>query len=908
MKRAAALILEVLRSRKRPARAPKGQSKLKQDIAKAAEAVKFSDADHPQISRDDYDAIEKLMGESEKADMKDAIEQKEYEAIQDARGSAEFYVTEKEIADDAGYSNAKIGNDIRYMVGDVKELKDAVDDWRPADVGIDAIDDLVGKLKDTGVEIPEHIKTQIGAYRDQAAEEMEGAKSDALDSAKDSAEERAREDFDRDQVRRDYLRGVWDNHFSGGVTSVSPGKEIWYRSAADEFNYEFSSGTGHDYSVDVFKSGVGDLKNYEVQFRDVNASGFEERYGVSKAGAAHEVFSKVVPAVVALIKRDNPDSVTFSAEGKSRMRLYDRLVKTVTGMVDDRFALKYDDSPDHRLYGIGKKDQRTKLVTAFKYRFANYGQPEPDLQPLTESLADGPRPILEDVFPEINPLWFTPKGWAGPGGILLEDCGTGAGGFKPGNECGRHDGGGGEGGGASTATKAAARPTGAAGGGSGVGHVVTPQAAQNLLGTLKATGGFTYDALHDSMPKSGFVVSTRPQDTRIFTAEQMTTDNVQKYIDQNAATLKADPEAHIGAWLNEKTGEIVLDVTHVKDNQAEAERLGIQHQQDAIYDIATGKTIWLPKAGAASGPAAPAPAVPVQAGNASVGNRQDAAGSGGGSQKEIGGVRPPKDEADLARFVKDVQATPLAHQVETGLDKLRGQTKSGHVEDWSKEKFTDAAGKYNPQRAALHAEIVSKLLDPKSIAPAGQRPKALLTLGPPGAGKTTSVDREAARLGVRFTNINSDDVKGMLPEYRGWNGGALHAESNDIALGDLLGQAITGRHNIVYDSTGTNLEKMKTVVDSLTKQGYDVHLLNVTIPNEKAAERAWARFNNNPFSKDASKEPGRFVPLDFVQYVDHKPGGTYDKLKANPNIKGWSSVNNDVPYGTPPKELERGQR
>jgi predicted ABC-type ATPase len=169
-------------------------------------------------------------------------------------------------------------------------------------------------------------------------------------------------------------------------------------------------------------------------------------------------------------------------------------------------------------------------------------------------------------------------------------------------------------------------------------------------------------------------------------------------------------------------------------------------------------------------------------------------------------------------------------------------------------------------------------------------------MGQPGAGKTT-IGAPIARGMVgdaKLATINADDVKAALPEYSGWNAGALHEESSDVVEGMMVPRAIAGNHNMLIDITGTNSAKMDKMATALGQRGYDVHVVDITIPTELSIQRVNERFQRS----------GRFVNLDYARGINHKPDMTYTALKSNPYIKDWEQVD----ATDKPKILDQGHK
>ncbi|HWA98210.1 MAG TPA: zeta toxin family protein, partial [Pirellulales bacterium] len=114
-------------------------------------------------------------------------------------------------------------------------------------------------------------------------------------------------------------------------------------------------------------------------------------------------------------------------------------------------------------------------------------------------------------------------------------------------------------------------------------------------------------------------------------------------------------------------------------------------------------------------------------------------------------------------------------------------------------------------------------------------------------------------------------------------------------------------HNLIYDVTGKNAEKMVGHAEMLSKAGYEVHVIHVRVPAYKAAYKAWMRFRKNAFGNhDPGKDPGRFVPVDYAGIeVDDKPDETYKQLREHPAVKSWVQA---VPEGGKVTITDRGRR
>jgi len=135
----------------------------------------------------------------------------------------------------------------------------------------------------------------------------------------------------------------------------------------------------------------------------------------------------------------------------------------------------------------------------------------------------------------------------------------------------------------------------------------------------------------------------------------------------------------------------------------------------------------------------------------------------------------------------------------------------------------------------------------------------------------------------------------QLPEFKGWNRPLMQSETKEL-MTDLTARAIAERHNLVYDEVGGNLTKLKTRAETLTKAGYDVHIIHVKAPMSQTAPLTWQRF----------LDTGRFTDPSYVQNdVDSKPDYVYEELKKDSNIKSWREIDNKDFRG---KVIDEGNR
>jgi|SRR5215471_253358 len=116
----------------------------------------------------------------------------------------------------------------------------------------------------------------------------------------------------------------------------------------------------------------------------------------------------------------------------------------------------------------------------------------------------------------------------------------------------------------------------------------------DLLQRARA-GGFTMSTTGTS-PTDGYIVAHQGDSVIVPSSvvndpEKFSAIVTQAIHDFGSKGYLDQPGAHIGGWLDHEHGEFVLDpVEHVQDRN-EAIKLGVQRNQQAIYDVAAGEEI-----------------------------------------------------------------------------------------------------------------------------------------------------------------------------------------------------------------------------------------------------------------------------------------------------------------------------
>lgn len=147
-----------------------------------------------------------------------------------------------------------------------------------------------------------------------------------------------------------------------------------------------------------------------------------------------------------------------------------------------------------------------------------------------------------------------------------DDCGTGAGGFKEDNTC------------------ATGSPAGT---------------YRGLVDEVVKERGFTFDPRASKLIRSGYAVSPFKDRELTLNMTELTKNEgwretirakLREYSSSNSDLLRRD-KAHLGAWWDDESGNLFLDVSLVVSDLDEATQIAKDNDQLAIYHLDTGETI-----------------------------------------------------------------------------------------------------------------------------------------------------------------------------------------------------------------------------------------------------------------------------------------------------------------------------
>lgn len=262
-------------------------------------------------------------------------------------------------------------------------------------------------------------------------------------------------------------------------------------------------------------------------------------------------------------------------------------------------------------------------------------------------------------------------------------------------------------------------------------------------------------------------------------------------------------------------------------------------------------------------------------------------------------VTPEKILKQIGSFVShsgkrysgaDIQK--IASQLDAKNKEIRDKKQQTH--DKYRKSGERETAIYEPDRVIEHNKLLSHFFkDIKNKRPAkGEKPTFIMLGGRGGSGKSKFAGEVYDK--DKFVVLDADEIKKLLPEYKGWNAAEVHQESSDI-LDKALRRAKNLGLNVVLDATMKGLETSKRRLQQFKDAGYRTEAHYMYLPRQKSAERAVKRY--------FGEEGGRYVPLEVL--LDMKTNeSTFDELKEM--VDGWSFSDNDVDFNEAPKLVEKG--
>ena len=278
---------------------------------------------------------------------------------------------------------------------------------------------------------------------------------------------------------------------------------------------------------------------------------------------------------------------------------------------------------------------------------------------------------------------------------------------------------------------------------------------------------------------------------------------------------------------------------------------------------------------------------------------------------------------------KPIDGMEVAAQVEAKLNEQTRRMKKGdtQIRNMHDVKFDEngkfKSGVYNADRAAMHADVIKKILTPEVIKACkpknGAKPKFVMFGGRGGSGKSWFTDKARAKKEERevmfsgikaagsrdkngnfiaekqdfdvnannFLILDADEIKNAIPEFQNWNAGEVHEESSDL-MKMIKSKAFELGLNIIIDGTmNYNPDKPNKVRDEMLAakdKGYSLEAHYMFAPIQDSCVNAMTRFR----TEDGDYH-GRLVPTNILLSMQDNEK-SFDSIKDI--VDDWSFRDN----------------
>jgi predicted ABC-type ATPase len=274
-------------------------------------------------------------------------------------------------------------------------------------------------------------------------------------------------------------------------------------------------------------------------------------------------------------------------------------------------------------------------------------------------------------------------------------------------------------------------------------------------------------------------------------------------------------------------------------------------------------------------------------------------GKGGGGASKTPASDLMKDSPKLSEEQQKAKAAEIAEKLGATekVEAARQRIEAGTATD---KLHSNSKGVYTRERANLHRRILRKMFSREAITratPAPGEKKTMTLLGGRGGSGKSWITKDGPVDTSNAILIDADHFKSQLPEYKGWNAGHTHEESDHL-VSKAEKKAIRLGLNTVHDQTLKSSGSARKRMDNYEKKGYQINGHYMHLPPEMATERAIKRFLN-PKKEDLEAMgeggEGRFVPPEVVM-ANANNEENFDELI--PRFNEWTVHDN---RGSAPK-------
>ncbi|MCB6569994.1 zeta toxin family protein [Eubacterium limosum] len=210
------------------------------------------------------------------------------------------------------------------------------------------------------------------------------------------------------------------------------------------------------------------------------------------------------------------------------------------------------------------------------------------------------------------------------------------------------------------------------------------------------------------------------------------------------------------------------------------------------------------------------------------------------------------------------------------------------------KNISPKTGKISKERMKLYNSIIDAHFE--GVEKPTGKPKLEYMGGGGASGKSYTLDSgylKTVPKGKKAVQINADDIKSMLPEYKDMvNSGNkkqqkkaaefVHQESSILAK-QITAMALDQGYNVVVDGTASNAKKLKNEIKKARRNGYEVNVHYINAPIETALNSNKKRF----------EEEGRYVPDKVLIEAHQSVSKNFEKLSDSGLFDSIEIINNN---------------
>lgn len=259
----------------------------------------------------------------------------------------------------------------------------------------------------------------------------------------------------------------------------------------------------------------------------------------------------------------------------------------------------------------------------------------------------------------------------------------------------------------------------------------------------------------------------------------------------------------------------------------------------------------------------------------------------------------PDEHASHARYAEET----ITRALESGKATTEAETHDGAGQVWK------------PERAAMHRDIVHRMLEQDQGVPSGRRSVIIGGIPSPQRDRAArAIASEKDHVHVSVGRVRDEMVRrGMVPEVKGLSPAEasllVHGEAEHVT-GLLAREAARRGKNVALHTAMSDHEAVRSHAESLRQAGHSVHAAFVHVDPAKAADSHAAahRVGHEAYRRQMS--PGaKYLPPALVRAADAGNGETVNSRSfgaLKPSLGSWEHW--DTTKGEPRRIASGGER